>query len=219
MDHLINAARSGRYWMLCPETDGTWTLRQLDDRTGETSEPYATSPVIGASDLAAVAWAREIPDVAQIDGWHGPDAVDPEDGPWIEEAYGVVRELRYGRRPGRDLVVQVQPDAAYPDQDQVIIRELWLASGRESRPLYVTDRSTYDDDADMLARIGAAYALDPTGWSTVKPGTHVPTQLATLAKINHRAANPAGSAARSVSAGGPSQPTMRTPATHTAERS
>ena len=55
---------------------------------------------------------------------------------------------RYQGEVIRDVLVRA--DLTYPDQDQVVIRELWLASVRVSRPLYVIDRGAYGHDADVL---------------------------------------------------------------------
>ena len=51
-----------------------------------------------------------------------------------------------------------------------VSRELWLASRRESRTLYVTDRGAYGHYADMLAVSARRTRSTRLGWTTVERG-------------------------------------------------
>jgi len=163
VDRVQEAARTDRYWVVHPEPDGRWTLRQLDDTTGLLSEPHHTSPG-PLTDGDATEWAYQ---TVGVDGWY---TMTTYPGASIDEAYRLVRDI--GRRPrrGRSLVLRVEPADFDPDLILVVIRERWTATGRDSEPLYACERAGLGDDSEMLRLFAADYGVDPAGWVTIIPG-------------------------------------------------
>lgn len=109
IDLLREAARTDKYWVLRPEGDGTWTLRQLDGKTGLLGEATHTSGVIGADSGAAIDWAH---DLVEITAWHSMR--QPYPGAFVDETYTLVNELAYQARPGRTIVLRIETDPQLP---------------------------------------------------------------------------------------------------------
>ncbi len=165
IDLLREAARTDKYWVLRPEGDGTWTLRQLDGKTGLLGEAAHTSEPIGDDSTAAIMWAGDLVDTT---AWHSMRR--PYPGAFVDETYTVVNELAYQTRPGRSIVVRIETDPAIEGVPLLVIRERWLATDLESDPLYFCDYTGFDGEADTLRRVSDWFGLDPDGWTTVKPG-------------------------------------------------
>jgi hypothetical protein len=163
-DRIREAARTGQYWVLHPEDDGTWSLRHFDDATGLLGPALHVSGPLGSDPNAALDWAGRL---TGITGWQGGGSAP---GSYIEEAHALVRELAYIPRPGRHIVARIESDPSLPGVELLVIRERWPASGQESDPLYFCEASGFDDRADMLQQVSAWFGLNPTGWTTVVDG-------------------------------------------------
>jgi hypothetical protein len=82
--------------------------------------------------------------------------------------YGLVREIARAPRPGRRVVIRIEPG---PDGLRLLtVREYWPATGLESDPLYFCEYGGFKDEADMLQQVSGWFGLDPVGWTTVTPG-------------------------------------------------
>jgi hypothetical protein len=164
VDLIREAARTDRYWVLRPEAAGTWTLRQLDGATGLLGEAAYESDRFGANPDKALAWAG---DLVEVTGWVSMSR--PYPGSFVDEAFGLVRDLARAPRPGRSVVVRIEPA---PDGMQLlVVRECWPATGLESDPLYSCENSGFGDEADMLRQVSGWFGLAEDGWTTVTPNT------------------------------------------------
>jgi hypothetical protein len=161
VDLIREAARTDRYWVLHPEPDGTWTVRQLDGGTGRLGEPVHTSESIGADSDAALAWAAELVDVVAWQSMRRPYA-----GAFIDETFSLVRDIARQPRPGRAVVARIESDPSIPGVPLLTVRERWAATGLESDPLYFCQ---YEGE-DIPAQVGEWFGLDPSGWTAVTPG-------------------------------------------------
>jgi hypothetical protein len=165
IDLLREAARTDRYWVLRPEGDGTWTLRQLDGKTGLLGEAAHISGPIGDDPTAAADWAR---DLVEITAWHSMRQPCP--GAFVDEVYTVVRELAYQARPGRSIVLRIETDPQFPGVTLFAVRERWADTDLESDPLGAWEYSGFADEEDLLRQVSGWFNLDPDGWTTVTPG-------------------------------------------------
>jgi hypothetical protein len=151
--------------VLRPEGDGTWTLRQMDGKTGLLGDAVHTSEVIGDDSAVAIMWSTDLVDTT---GWHSMR--QPYSGAFVDETYTVVNELAYQTRPGRSIVVRIETDPAIEGVPLLVIRERWSASDLESDPLYICDYTDCDGEADTLRRVSDWFGLDPDEWITHTPG-------------------------------------------------
>lgn len=164
VDLIREAARTDRYWLLYPEPAGTWTLRHLIGATGRLGEPAHESDRFGPNSDKALAWAGDLVDVT---GWVSMSR--PHPGSFIDEAYDLVRDLARTPRPGRNVLVRVEPG---PDGMKLLtVRECWPATGLETDPFYSCEYSGFTDEADMLRQVSSWFGLAEDGWTTVTPHT------------------------------------------------
>jgi hypothetical protein len=161
-DLIREAARTDKYWVLHPEPTGTWTLRQLAGATGLLGEAAHESDRFGPDSGKAVSWAEDLVDVT---AWHTMSR--PYPGAFVEEAYELVREIARTPRPGRQVLVRIEPG---PDGLRLLtVREYWPATGLESDPLYFCEYSGFTDEADMLRQVSGWFGLAGDDWTTVTP--------------------------------------------------
>ena len=148
VDRVIDAARSQRYYVVAPEPDGAWTLRMLDDTTGDVSEivDRHTAP---AEPTAAIMWASRLTGVT---GWSSMQSIA---GAHIEEAYAVVREIASLPRPGRTITVVI-------DGADVQMYEERIATGWRGEPIYFTELTEYPDVEALLDSVAGRYRLTGT---------------------------------------------------------
>ncbi|UWZ35734.1 hypothetical protein Drose_32280 [Dactylosporangium roseum] len=162
VDLIREAARTDRYWVLSPEPAGTWTLRQLDGATGLLGDPAHESDVFGPDSDKALAWAG---DLVEVTGWVSMSRPYPR--AFVDEVYDLVRDLALTPRPGRTVIVRVEPG---PDGIKLlVVRECWPATGLESDPLYSCECGGFKDEADMLRQVSGWFGLTEDGWTTVAP--------------------------------------------------
>jgi hypothetical protein len=165
LQRLRQAFDEQRYWVVTPEQDGTWALRQLDDTTGLLSEPTDVSGPLAADTGEATGWASELTGVTL---W---ESLSTHPGAWIEAIYTLVREIGRSPRRGRSIVLRIEPDQHTPGLMLVIVRERWDATGLESSPLTTYERTAFRDTAHVLRWASERFGLDPAGWVTVTGDT------------------------------------------------
>jgi hypothetical protein len=164
-DLIREAARTDRYWIVNPETDGTWTVRQLDGTTGRLGDPAHTSEPIGPNSDAALAWASDLVDVI---AWHSMSR--PYPGAYVDGSFSLVRDLARQFRPGRAVVVRIESDPSVPGVPLLTVRERWTATDLESDPIYFCEHSGFIDDQDMLRQVTGWFGLAGDQWETITPG-------------------------------------------------
>jgi hypothetical protein len=162
VDLIREAARTDRYWVLHPEPAGTWTLRQLDGATGRLGDPVHESDRFGPDSGRALDWAGDLVDVT---AWQGMSR--PYPGAFVDEVFGLVREITRRPSASRRVLVRIEPG---PDAMRLLtVREYWPATGLESDPLYFCEYSGFADEADMLRQVSGWFGLAEDGWTTVTP--------------------------------------------------
>lgn len=163
-DRIREAARTGLYRIIVPESDGTWTLRHLDDATGRLTEPDYVSERFIPGSTEAVTWASEL---TGISCWHGMSR--PYRGAYIDEIFSLVRSIARQPSTGKSIGARIGTDPSIPDLTLLIVREHWHDTGLEN-DLYMCEYSGFADEADMLRQVSDWFGLDPTKWTTVTPG-------------------------------------------------
>jgi hypothetical protein len=164
VDRIHIAADSERYWVVLPEPSGKrWTLRQLDDTTGVIGPAaFISEPLDPPHD--GVSWASRI---VGVKAWSGLEGIA---GAYIEEAYRIVRDLAYAQRPGRRLMVRIEPFPQEPEITLVAVYERWTATGLLSPALTRQQLSLFTDLPDALRWVSKEFGVDPDGWKTITEG-------------------------------------------------